>query len=68
MFCNLCVLACPHNAIRFNQEFENAVFDKTKLNMQLNHPGSKVEEKPKPVIQKPAAPAAAATTTTNKED
>lgn len=68
MFCNLCVLACPHNAIRFNQEFENAVFDKTKLNMQLNHPGSKVEEKPKPVIQKPAAPATPATTTTNKED
>lgn len=61
MFCNLCVQACPHGAIRFNQEFENAVFDKNKLLMQLNQPGSKVEEKPKPApAAKPAAPAAAA--------
>lgn len=50
MFCNLCVRACPHDAIRFNQEFENAVFDKSKLLMQLNHPGSKLEETAKPVV------------------
>ena len=58
MFCNLCVRACPHNAIRFNQDFENAVFDKSKLIMQLNHPGSHLEEKPKPApAPRPAAPA-----------
>ena len=77
MFCNLCVQACPHGAIRFNQEFENAVFDKNKLLMQLNQPGSKVEEKPKPApAAKPAAPVAAApkaeapatTETTKKEE
>ena len=62
MFCNLCVTACPHGAIRFNQQFENAVFDKSKLIMQLNHPGSKTEEKPAPApAPKPAAPAAAPT-------
>ena len=58
MFCNLCVRACPHDAIRFNQDFENAVFDKSKLIMQLNHPGSHLEEKPKPApAPRPAAPA-----------
>ena len=31
MFCNLCVTACPQGAIRFNQEFEQAVFDKSKI-------------------------------------
>jgi len=55
MFCNLCVRACPHDAIRFNQDFELGVFDKAKLTMQLNHPGSKVEEKT--VAPRPAAPA-----------
>ena len=63
MFCNLCVTACPHGAIRFNQDFENAVYDKSKLMMQLNHPGSKVEEKPAPApAAKPAAPNAAPAT------
>lgn len=45
MFCQLCVRACPHGAIRFNQEFENAVFDRSKLNFTLNRPGSRVIEK-----------------------
>ena len=36
MFCQLCVNACPHNAIAFSTEFENAVFDRTKLVMNLN--------------------------------
>lgn len=56
MFCNLCVRACPHDAIRFNQDFELGVFNKAKLIMQLNHPGSKVEEKT--VAPKPVAPVA----------
>lgn len=57
MFCQLCVRACPHHAIEFEQEFENAVFDRSKLILTLNHPGSKLEErKPAP---RPAAAAAA---------
>jgi len=47
MYCMLCVNACPHNAITFDQNFEHAVFDKSKLIMKLNHEGSKVEEKKK---------------------
>ena len=41
MFCQLCVNACPHDAITFDQNFEHAVFDRTKLVLQLNHAGSK---------------------------
>ena len=47
MFCMLCVNACPHDAITFDQDFEHAVFDKSKLILKLNHEGSKVEEKKK---------------------
>jgi len=47
MFCMLCVNACPHDAITFDQNFEHAVFDKSKLMMKLNHDGSKVVEKNK---------------------
>ena len=36
MFCQLCVEACPHDAIAFDVDFENAVFDRSKLIMQLN--------------------------------
>ena len=71
MFCNLCVMACPQDAIRFNQEFENAVFDKSKLILQLNHPGSKCAEKPKPAVApKPATPVvtAAAQAESEKRD
>ena len=50
MFCNLCVTACPHGAIQFDQSFENAVFDRSKLILTLNQPGSKVAEKPKPAL------------------
>ena len=45
MFCMLCTRACPHGAITFDQSYENAVFDRTKLVKVLNHPGSHVEEK-----------------------
>jgi NADH-quinone oxidoreductase subunit I len=47
IFCMMCVNACPHNAITFDQNFEHAVFDKSKLMLKLNHEGSKVEEKKK---------------------
>lgn len=66
MFCMICVNVCPHDAITFDQSFENAVFDRSKLILRLNHPGSHVIEKPaRPVAPKPApakpaaAPAAA---------
>ena len=49
IFCQLCVNACPHDAITFAQNFEHAVFDRTKLVLQLNHKGSKVIEKKKEV-------------------
>lgn len=45
MFCQLCVRACPHGAITFDQSFENAVFDRSKLIKKLNREGSKVIEK-----------------------
>ena len=47
IFCQLCVNACPHGAITFDQQFEHAVFDRSKLILTLNHPGSHVEEKKK---------------------
>lgn len=49
MFCMLCVKACPHNAITFDQSFENAVFVRSSLKLRLNHEGSKVIEKNTPV-------------------
>lgn len=58
-FCNLCVLTCPSDAIKFDNTFESSVFTRGKLNMKLNHQGSKLREKkkpePKPVAEKPAA-------------
>lgn len=64
MFCELCITACPSKAITFSTEFENAVFDRSKLVTQLNHPGSKVAEK-KPVAKPTpkAAPASEETKT-----
>jgi len=39
-FCNLCVKTCPSNALKMDQTFEHAVFDRTKLTKVLNKPGS----------------------------
>lgn len=44
-FCGLCVQACDQDALAFSQEFEHAVFDKSKLTKILNQPGSSVREK-----------------------
>lgn len=44
-FCGLCVQACDQSALAFSQEFEHAVFDRSRLTKQLNMPGSKVVEK-----------------------
>ncbi len=44
-FCGLCVPACDENALRFDQEFEHAVFDRSKLIKELNKPGSSLKPK-----------------------
>jgi NADH-quinone oxidoreductase subunit I len=44
-FCGLCVPACDENALRFDQEFEHAVFDRSKLVKVLNKPGSSLKPK-----------------------
>jgi NADH-quinone oxidoreductase subunit I len=45
IFCQLCVNACPHDAITFGQSFEHAVFNRDKLVRTLNNEGSKVIDK-----------------------
>jgi len=47
-FCQLCVTTCPTNAIRFNNDFEQAVFTRSKLVKQLNYLPEKPEPKPTP--------------------
>jgi NADH-quinone oxidoreductase subunit I len=36
MFCQICVNVCPHDAICFSTEFENAVYDREHLKLTLN--------------------------------
>jgi NADH-quinone oxidoreductase subunit I len=43
-FCGLCVKTCPSNALAFGQDFEKAVFDRTKLTKILNQPGSSIKK------------------------
>jgi NADH-quinone oxidoreductase subunit I len=53
-FCNQCVIACPSDAIKFANTFENALYTRSKLVEQLNREGSKLREKkkePKPVSE-----------------
>ncbi len=52
-FCGLCVQVCPTNAIRFSNDFEQAVFTREKLVKQLNY----LPEKDDAPAPKPAAPA-----------
>ena len=57
-FCGLCVQVCPTNAIRFSNDFEQAVFTREKLVKQLNYlPEKDDAPAPAPAV-KPAAPAA----------
>ena len=55
-FCDLCVITCPTKAIRFSNDFEQAVFDRKVLNKQLNYLPEKEEKLPE---HKPAQPAVA---------
>ena len=43
-FCGLCVKTCPSDALAFGPEFENAVFDRTKLSRILNQPDSSIKK------------------------
>ena len=47
-FCQLCVTTCPTNAIEFSNDFEQAVFSRSKLVKQLNYLPEKPEPKPTP--------------------
>ena len=44
ILCNLCIIACPSDAIVMAPNFENSVYDKSKLVKILNNPGSKIME------------------------
>ena len=56
-FCQMCVDSCPHGAIRFTNDFEQAVFTRSKLVKQLNYLPEKEEPQP---VAKPAVAQAAA--------
>lgn len=45
IICNLCIEACPFDAIEMSRDFETAVFDRRDLIEQLNRADSKLEEK-----------------------
>lgn len=47
-FCDLCVTSCPHDAIEFSNDFEQAVFTRGKLVKQLNNRPEPEEPQPTP--------------------
>ncbi|MCH5221653.1 MAG: 4Fe-4S binding protein [Muribaculaceae bacterium] len=47
-FCQLCVTNCPTNAIEFSNDFEQAVFTRSKLVKLLNYLPEKPEPEPTP--------------------
>jgi len=47
-FCQLCVTSCPHDAIEFDNDFEQAVFTRGSLVKQLNYLPEKEEPTPTP--------------------
>ena len=47
-FCQLCVTSCPTGAIEFSNDFEQAVFTRSKLVKQLNYLPEKEEPAPTP--------------------
>ncbi len=47
-FCQLCVTSCPTDALEFNNDFEQAVFTRSKLVKQLNYLPEKDEPAPTP--------------------
>lgn len=51
-FCELCVTTCPFDAIEFSNDFEQAVFTRSKLVKQLNY----LPEQPNDPAPKPGTP------------
>lgn len=47
-FCQLCVTNCPTSALEFSNDFEQAVFTRSKLLKQLNYLPEKEEPQPTP--------------------
>lgn len=47
-FCQLCVVNCPTDALEFSNDFEQAVFTRSKLVEQLNYLPEKPEPEPTP--------------------
>ncbi|MDE6277199.1 MAG: NADH-quinone oxidoreductase subunit I [Muribaculaceae bacterium] len=47
-FCQMCVSVCPTTAIEFDNDFEQAVFTRSKLVKQLNYLPEKEEPAPTP--------------------
>ena len=47
-FCQLCATTCPTQALRFSNDFEQAVFTRSKLVKQLNYLPEKPEPEPTP--------------------
>lgn len=45
--CGLCIKTCPSDALAYGQEFEHAVFDRSKLTKVLNKPGSTLKKEAK---------------------
>ena len=50
-FCELCIKSCPSNALEWGQDFEHAVFDRSKLTKVLNQPGSTIKPKEKKEVK-----------------
>jgi NADH-quinone oxidoreductase subunit I len=54
-FCELCVTSCPQTAIEFSNDFEQAVYTRSKLVEQLNYlPEREDDPAPKPAPVKVA--------------
>ena len=55
-FCGLCVTSCPTDAIKFSNDFEQAVFRREALLKQLNYLPEKEKPAPEPAAKPAAAP------------
>jgi NADH-quinone oxidoreductase subunit I len=49
IYCALCTITCPSDAIEWSTDFEHALFTKEKLLLQLNKEGSSMKKKEKTV-------------------
>ncbi|MDR1372217.1 MAG: 4Fe-4S binding protein [Dysgonamonadaceae bacterium] len=50
-FCSLCTVSCPQNAIEWSNDFEHALYTRSKLVQQLNKEGSSLAKKEKEVAR-----------------